>query len=312
MDTIIIKRYNELFLRDSVAIWGSIKNPGKYPYYDGLSLKDLIMLAGGFKKDADIAYAEIARIHGVNQTMDSLSKIIYVPIDSIYGIGGISIDDHFLLKPNDNVYIRKNANFEETKTVEIRGEVMHPGFYPLRSKFEKLSEAIARAGGVKKSAFLEGAKFFRKFDGEYKQIGIDMSKALSCENCDQNIILSDGDLVIIPERKFTVRVEGAVNFPNNVLFQKGKKLEYYINAAGGFREDADSKKIVIQLANGRIIMAKKNWPFGFPTVKITPGSTLFVPKKKYRKEYNLSEAIRDVAAMLTSVATILILIGRIN
>lgn len=310
-DQISIMSTLTLFPPDSVTIAGAVNKPGRYLLKKDMTLKDLIFTAGGFRKDALITKAEVSRIYPFRKRKEAkLAKIIEVPIDSNYTKNIItSPDEQFFLKPFDYVFIRSNSNWELQRNVVIQGEVERPGTYTLQNKYERITDIIKRAGGLKPTAYLDGAKFYRTING-VGQIGVDFKKIFADPSDPQNIILQKGDRIIIPEKMFTVRVVGGVNFPSSVLFKKGAGVDYYIKATGGFTDLADKSNITIKLANGKQFQPKRFLFWKYLPEKITAGSTIYVPVLAEKKEIDWSGAIRDAAAIMSSIATTILIYDR--
>jgi len=287
-----------------------VNNPGKYLLKKDMSLKDLIFTAGGFRKDAVIEEAEVSRINPNRTGPHQLASIIYVNIDSNY-TKDIQPQkaDLFFLEPNDNVFIRANSDWELQRNVSIEGEVVKPGVYTLKSKTERITDIIQRAGGLKRTAYLEGATI-KRYQNGVGQIGVDFKKIFADPQNPENIYLQNGDRIIIPERLATVKVVGGVNFPSSVLFEKGRGLDYYIEATGGFVELADEKNVTIRLANGRPVQQKRFLFWKYLPEDITAGSTIYVPVLREKKEIDWSGAVRDAAAIMSSIATTILIYDR--
>ncbi len=311
-DHISIKSVKTLYPEDYVFIYGAVNDPGRYILKKDMTLKDLIFAAGGFRKDALISEAEISRVNPKQTKANHLADIVYVKIDSNYTKKLKNTEDElFFLKAYDNIFIRANSDWELQRNVDLEGEVKLPGIYTLRSKTERISDLIERAGGLKQTAYLEGAKIYRYKNG-VGQIGIDFKKIFNNPHCEENIFLQGGDKIIIPEKLATVKIVGGVHFPSSVLFEKGKGLNYYIKAAGGFTELADKSNTTVRLANGRSIQEKRFLFWKYLPQDITAGSTILVPVMKERKTIDWSGAVRDAAAILSSVATTILIIDRIR
>lgn len=311
LDQITIMSTFTLFPPDSVTIIGAVNNPGKYLLKKDMTLKDLIFTAGGFRKGALITKAEVSRIYPFKpKNKNKLATIIEVPIDSNYTKDLISsVDEQFFLQPFDYVFIRTNSDWELQRNVAVRGEVQKPGTYSLKNKNERITDIIKRAGGLKPTAYLEGARFYRSKDG-VGQVGVDFKKIFENPDDPQNIILQAGDRIEIPEKMFTVHVRGGVNFPISVLFKKGEGIDYYIKAAGGFSDLADKHNITIRLANGMQFQPKRFLFWKYLPQKITAGSTIIVPVLAEKKEIDWSGAIRDAAAIMSSIATTILIYDR--
>ena len=311
-DRIVISSSLTLFPPDSVAIFGAVNEPGKYLLKKDMTLKDLIFMAGGFRKDALIEEAEVSRINPKAYGANQIATILYVPIDSNY-TKDIAADkgETFFLEPNDNVFIRANSDWELQRNVTVLGEVEKPGTYTLKSKTERITDLIARAGGLKETAYLKGAKIIRRQEN-VGQIGIDFERIFRNPQVEENIYLRAGDKIVIPEKMATVKIVGGVHFPSSVLFEKGKGLNYYIKAAGGYTELADKDNVTIRLANGRPIQPRQFLFWKYLPEDITAGSTIYVPVLTEKKEIDWSGAIRDAAAILSSMATVILIYDRLR
>ena len=311
-DQIIIQSMRTLFPDDSVRIFGAVNRPGIYLLQKDMTLKDLIFSAGGFTRDALITRAEISRIDPANKDTKKLADLIFVPIDSNYTKSLESRDDElFFLEAFDNVFIRSNSDWELQRNVLLSGEVERPGVYTLKSKTERITDLIERAGGLKPTAYLSGARFVRT-EGGVGRIGIDFEKIFRNPRSDENIFLQNGDEIEVPEQLHTVKVVGGVNFPSSVLYERGKGLDYYIKAAGGYVELADEKNVTIRLANGRPVLRNRFLLWRYLSDEITAGTTIYVPILVERESIDWSGAIRDAAAILASVATTILIVDRLK
>jgi polysaccharide export outer membrane protein len=311
-DEISILSDKTLFPEDSVKIFGAINEPGTFLLQKGMTLKDLIFMAGGFREDALIEEAEISRIDPANRDQKQLATLIYVAIDSGYAKSHNAHDDElFYLQAYDNVFIRANSDWEVQRNVMINGEVKKPGIYTLKSKTERVSDLIERAGGLKPTAYLDGAVLTR-LHNNVGRIGIDFNRIYRNPRSEDNIFLQDGDEITIPEKLHTIKVIGGVNFPSSVLYEKGEGLAYYIKAAGGFVELADKKNVTIRLPNGRPVVKKRFLIWSYLSNEITAGTTIYVPVLTERERIDWSGAVRDAAAILSSVATTILIIDRLK
>ncbi len=311
-DHITIRSKQALFPPDSVSIFGAVNEPGKYLLKKDMTLKDLIFSAGGFRKNALITEAEISRIDPSNTDPHRLADVLYVKIDSNYTQrSDFGEDALFFLQPYDNVFIRSNSDWELQRNVSITGEVQRPGVYTLKNKTTRITDLIARAGGLKPTAYLDGAKLFRRKDG-VGQIGINFSKIFNNPSDPENIYLQSGDRIVIPERLATVKIVGGVNFPSSVLYEEGAGLDYYIEAAGGYTELADEDNVTIRLANGRPVQRKRFLFWEYLSEDITAGTTIYVPVLSEKDVIDWSGAVRDAAAILASVATVILIYDRIQ
>jgi protein involved in polysaccharide export with SLBB domain len=281
-----------------VKISGYVKKPGQYPLHQGMTLRDLIFIAGGLKKEAYKDSVEIARMitKGEKETI----KIIAIPLNPS------DEAEKFLLQDKDIVFIRKNPYWETQKNVTLKGEVTFPGVYSLIKEGEdRLSDLITRAGGLKPTAYLEGMIFKRK--GEV--INISLKKALRRKKSRDNIILREGDEIFIPKKPAVVKVKGSVRFPRAVLYLPGKGVNYYIEKAGGFTETADQRAVKLILPSQHVKNPKWLWIFN---TRILPGSTIVVPAKSRKREINWGEVIKNFTSVSVNAALIVLIINTLT
>jgi protein involved in polysaccharide export with SLBB domain len=177
MDQVIIFARRNLREEQAVSIGGWVQNPGVYPYVEGMSVGDLILKAGGLRTGAYTGQAEVARVVISQTRSDTLTRRFLVRLDSSYvfdaGDGASRDDDgapapspageaaRFELHNLDAVYVRKAPGFEPQQKVVVTGEVQFPGPYSIRTREERLTDLIQRAGGLTEQAYAEGFQLWR-------------------------------------------------------------------------------------------------------------------------------------------------------
>lgn len=134
-------------------------------------------------------------------------------------------------------------------------------------------------------------------------VGIELDKAIADPNSDANIVLREGDRLILPQYTATVKINGAVMYPNTVAYKKGKKAKYYINAAGGFAQNARKSNAYIIYMNGMVGKVSEG-------AKVNPGCEIVVPTKLSRKmsiaeTMSLGSGITSIAAMIATIANMM-------
>ena len=240
----------------------------------------------------------------------------------------------FVLQPYDQVIVRRSPSYSEQVNVTVNGEVLYSGQYNLRTKNERLSSVIERAGGVSKFAYVRGAKLTRvanaeelkRMEGAIRMIrkeigdavatsmgltvdstftvGIDLEAALANPGSDADIVLREGDVINVPEYNNTVKISGAVMMPNTVSFLQGKKVSYYLSQAGGYSSQAKKSKKFIIYMNGQVAEVK-----GSGKKQIEPGCEIVVPNKtrKFNFATMMSNAtsFASLATMVASLANLL-------
>ncbi len=130
-------------------------------------------------------------------------------------------------------------------------------------------------------------------------VGIELDKALADPNSDANIVLREGDRLILPQYTSTVKVNGAVMYPNTVSFIKGKGVGYYVNAAGGYSRNARKSGAYVIYMNGMVSKSSK--------AKVEPGCEIVVPSKIRRRTspaeiLNIGSSMSSIAAMIATIA----------
>ena len=173
---ILIKEYDELFFlskRDfmddfEITISGSVRLPNTFSFGEGITLSDLITMAGGLSQEASGAKIDISRIVDYDAEINQIkSKRALVSSFNISNDGNLSEKAlNFPLKPYDQVAVRVNPDYQKVRTIVISGEVQFPGVYSLLSKDETIAEVIKRAGGLKVSADINAVKMYRNMKVE--------------------------------------------------------------------------------------------------------------------------------------------------
>jgi polysaccharide export outer membrane protein len=319
-----------------VAISGAVRKPGQYPYREGITMRDLVLLAGGVEERAFLNEAEVARLPD-DRSGGVTAKTIRAPLDSTYlfergldgkyaGPPGLSAPSasapEFTLKAYDNVLILAQPDWRLLRTVFVSGEVKFPGRYTISNKSERINDLIARAGGLTREANTDGAYFARRSAAtSYRggidsvrsrsdtatRVGIEVGVALKHPEGTDNLILEHGDSLDIPTQRQTVEIRGAVNAPTVVALEGGQKLEHYIRAAGGASRVALSGSAYVVQPNGKIESRHRIlWLFrADPTPRA--GASIIVPVKdttevKGSTLQTFSIVAQLVATILTAIA----------
>jgi protein involved in polysaccharide export with SLBB domain len=298
-----------------VAIGGAVRKGGRFPYRHGMTVRDLVLLAGGLEESAYLQEAEIARLPD-DRTGNTTAVTIRIPLDSTYlferrkgekylGAPGLpaapSGAPEAVLRPYDNVLIMQQPSWELQRVVTIAGEVNFPGQYALKSRNEHLADLVQRAGGLTSEAYPEGTVFIRR-KGDVGRVAIDVPQALKKRNSPENLLLMDGDHITIPVRSFVVTVRGAVNAPNVVAYVPGKDIEYYINQAGGASRTADRARSFVTQPSGK---RETRTPMSLP--KPLPGALVVVPEKDPNATSRLA-TLGSLAQVLASLVAIFVAI----
>lgn len=335
-DKVSISSVNEIKEVSNVTIYGEVRYPGPYPFIDGMTLKDIILLAGGFTDAAIPQRIELAR-RIKNDTFNikdtQVSQVF--DINSIKDLHASNVD--IALKAYDAVIVRKNPSYQLQVNVRVEGEVAFPGPYVLKTKNERVSDVVKRAGGLTPQAYTQGGYLTRNnnksivnqlntqkvtkiqetlrdttgrlthdVERNVDQIAIDLSKIMENPGGRNDLILEEGDVISIPKEKMDVRISGQVLFPTRVVFDENLSLKDYLGRAGGTANNALKGSIYVLYPNGNAARTKHFLVFRtFP--KVTAGSEIIVPKKfeVERRRLSTGEVI-GIATAITSFAGVLL------
>ena len=326
-DSLYIFYKDALQYKKFVKVEGAVNKPQELSYMENMTVEDAISLAGGLSNGADPSVIEVFRETN-DGNFEKLSQAFKVSSNNELKSEG----EAMVLQPNDVVSVRYIKGFTPLQTVSVMGEVLYPGVYSIQSKNEHISDLLERVGGFTPFAYKEGATLVRKKteEGEIQQedfldelisqestsaesskslkkvakktneyrIGIDVSKILKHKHSKYDLLLNEGDMLLIPSERQTVEIRGEVLAPSMVRFQKGQSLRQYIDQAGGFSNRAKKRSIYVLYANGSIKSTRnslffKNYP------ELAPGAIIIVPSKPEKKQMSTGETVGIISAITT-------------
>lgn len=312
-----------------LTISGEVNYPGTYDFAENTSLETFILQAGGLKDAASLVKIDVSRRMRNNKATHASSQVAQSFSFSLKD--GFIIDGTpgFILEPFDEVFVRRSPGYVEQQHVSVSGEIAFAGTYVLNNKVMRLSDLIKSAGGITKEAYALGAHLERtltpaekikqrsmlklavsgdsidmsKLDlGDTQMVGINLEQALAHPGSNQwDIVLRDGDRLVIPQYNNTVTINGQVMYPNTVAFKDGARLSYYIEQAGGYGLRARSSRVFAVNMNGMVTRVRS-------AKDIMPGCTIIVPTKDKRKKMSFGEILSlgtMTATLGTMIATIL-------
>ncbi|HKS04797.1 MAG TPA: SLBB domain-containing protein [Gemmatimonadaceae bacterium] len=294
-----------------VAITGMVNRPGRYDFRQGMSLRDLIQIAGGLRIGAYLGNAEVARLPG-DRTGGKLATTFRVSLDSSYLFdladatrAAAARGQPFVLEPYDNVLILREPDWALLRTVVVTGEVKYPGVYALEGKNDRLADIVRRAGGLTTEAYEAGGAFIRRLDG-IGRVDIDFPRALANPSSSENVRMEEGDSVNVPTFTPTVKVGGAVNSPSSISYRQGRNLKYYVDGAGGAARDADLSHAYVTQPNGAVEVYKHRFwllPDGVPQPR--PGAMVVVPARE-KTTVDRERLYGSIAQVVASLAAVVI------
>ncbi len=345
---LLLKREDEILissaldLRDyfKVTIQGEIRLPGDYDFVENLTLRDIILQAGGFT-DAAYKNIEIARLikrDSIALTDNRASSIINTEIDGDLSTGAGSV----IIMPYDVITVRRKAGYTLPETVVVSGQVQYPGPYALSNRSERVSDLLKRSGGYTPDAYPSGAYIKRYLTAEEKKkkedakeiqkniskkdtatlrdleegsrkefvrVPIDLPSIMNNPGSIEDLVLRMNDELVIPKFDGQVKISGAVLLETQIPYNPKSSFKDYISNAGGYSGDSWVKNSYVVYANGKAATTKRFLFFkSYP--KIFPGSEIVVPKKPEKKTLSTGEII-GISSAMASLAGVVIAILRL-
>ncbi len=337
-DQVIISSIFDLKDEFTISIQGEVRRPGNFRHVEGITLKDLLLQAGGFSDAALPQRIEIARL--IRRDTLTAQDLRLSEIITIQDVNDLTVNNQqFELKPFDVVTVRRLPGYLGLQSVSVTGQVQYPGPYVLSYRAERISDLLKRAGGLAPEAFAAGAYLKRiveknitteidiaKVDkiqrqlkdssGQaiasvvrpYDQVPLDLTMIMARPGIDIDLILKPGDELYIPRNDEEIRISGEVLYPTLSPFNSRNSLKDYIGDAGGFTDNARKSKVYVLYPNGK---AAKTSGFLFfkkyPEIK--PGTEIIVPmySPKEKGIGNVAEVL-GIASAVASLAGVIIAI----
>ena len=336
-DVLLVPSLFEMQEVQTVTVYGEVAFPGVYQYMDNMTVEDFIVNAGGLNEGASTARVDVARRVKDAKATTASDTITLTYSFSLSDNLQVEKNPDFTLMPFDEVYVRKSPGYHKQENVVVEGEVLFDGTYALTKKNQRLSELVQNAGGLTPQAYPEGARLVRQMTEEELQrlevtvetalqtakneedsikirntlanqvsypVGIELHKALAKPGSAADITLRDGDRLIVPQFSNTVKMSGEVMYANTVAYQKGRRLNYYLDQAGGYGDEAKKSKVYVVYLNGTVARANK-----LNSRLIQPGCEIVVPKKN--KERLKTTEILSLGSTSASLATVIITLTNI-
>lgn len=331
-DVLYIPSIHDLSDIGDITVEGEVARPGAFVFADNTTLEDAIMMAGGLLESASTVKIDVTRrIKDASSTSQSenIAEVFTFSFKDGYVLDG---EPGFVLQPYDYIYVRRSPSYTEQISVEVRGEVVFPGTYNISRRTERLSDVITKAGGINQWAYVKGARLSRKMDEEEKArlqstlevmdsakdsidvstlataeryyVGIDMEAALAKPGSDVDLVLREGDVLIVPQYNNTVKISGNVLYPNTVTYRPDMTVNDFVTMAGGYGFRSKKNKAYIIYMNGTVSRARR-----YSKGVVEPGCEIVVPKKRERK--GALQEVLGVATTASSLATMMATIGNL-
>lgn len=339
-DSVIIAAA-KVFISDyKVQIRGEVRKPGEFPFGKNQSLKDILFLAEGFTDAASSYHIEIGRrvvSEKGEKSIDSVAKVF----DLNTGKDLAMETDKFILEPYDIVTVRKNPAYMKQQKAVLEGEVNYPGIYTIKSKQERVSDLLKRAGGLTPQAYEKGIflvrqdvdtigqrRAVRNIQSSIKdtstrvledvtkgnaRIPVDYKAILKNPGSIQDYVLQDGDSLRVLKLDPLVKLSGEVLTSAKTGFIEGKSMQYYLTQAGGTTDKAKRSKIYVLYSNGHINRTKNGF-FGlfrsYP--KIETGAEIIVPRKLDHVGLTTGETVGLTSGVVSLISLIIVTISTLK
>lgn len=317
------------FSRDVFGVYGYVNTPGKYEYTEGDGVKGALQIAFGFSPRAIQDSVELIRQDEQGET--SLRRML-----NGAGILAGSVED-VPLQAGDRLVVRGEVDLRGDYTVNVRGQVRNPGVYPITRESTRLVDVIKSAGGFIEDASLVSAELIRRSvaqgeieterlqsirggvpteDSSYYYLETQLRLRKETVYCDfaalflrgdssQNVLIRDGDLILVPTAPRTIYVFGQVVSPGHIQFKPGENVDYYLRLAGGVTDRARESDI-------KIVKAKTRQWLSVDDSMVEEGDYVWVPKEVDRPFGYVLNVIAQSAAILTAAVSVALLAVQLN
>jgi len=333
-----------------VWVLDEVREPGPYVAAEGTTVAEMIQMAGGVLRQADLSSVEVTSTEinaqlGTSRTIRTAYK------------GAVNDFQRVSLRPLDVIRLRPVFSDREDGQVKVSGQVRYPGTFDI-TRGERLSSLLERAGGLTEIAYPYGAVFTRERAAaseregnqrEARAINAEVASLATSPNSNDrdkvsflttltqtiqnepalgritvtadpallrvhpefDVILEPGDTLVIPPRPATVTVTGEVLNAGSFQYQAGLDVRDYVTVAGGATQGADEGRMFVVLPDGSARPIAENWLTFNNSNIIPPGSTIVVPRDL--RPFDLGQFLKDATQITSQVAVTaasLVVIGR--
>ena len=288
-DQIIVRKNPNFYTQQYARVEGEVMYPGKYAISSkNERISDLINRSGGFKNMAYLKGATLIRLTEFAELQSDLNKKIKSLNDLKNKVsskeGTLTESELLLIKRIDEDLKNIDSNKNDNQILSSY------------AKSERINEIL------KKSSVGSDIPISKS-----EAIGIDLISIVNSPGSKSDLLLKEGDVIIVPKKLETVRLRGELLYPTTVRFISNKSLKYYINSSGGFDNKAKRSGTYVVYANGDVARTKKFLFFNiYP--KAEPGSEVIIPKKSIKNPI----AANQLLNFTTGLATLILAINQIN
>jgi protein involved in polysaccharide export with SLBB domain len=295
-----------------ISIGGVVNNPGQYTLKTGMTIKDLILEAGGISQSVFKYKIEIARIDPNKVSEDIFAETISLEMDDKFSIsnvkytrssnpGKISVSrDGFKLMAFDYITVRPDQFFSMQKIITVNGAIYYPGDYTILSPNETIASIVERAGGLRHNAYPEASLLVR----EGQNINLSIKKAIQQPRGKHNFKVLTGDIITINVYPNVVAVFGEVNNPGMFKYTAGMSMRDCISQAGGYTTDANKNDVWIRYPSGD---GKEFKRYALFSPKVMDGSVITVARDE-SEEVDKTELAKEITSILANMAQVIAII----
>ena len=287
-DQVVVRKNPNFYIQQYANVEGEVMYPGRYAISSKSDkISDLLERSGGLKKFAYKKGATLIRLTEFAEPNSDVQK----KINDLTNLKN-KVSNKEVLSESDVSLIErldtdlKNLDLEKNNNQNLSSY----------AKKERISEI------VKRNATSNDIPISKS-----EAIGIDLESIVKSPGSKSDLLIQEGDIIIIPKKLETVRLRGELLYPTTVRFLNGRSLKYYINSSGGFDNKAKRSGTYVVYANGDVARTKKFLFFNiYP--KIEPGSEVIVPKKSLKNPIATSQILN----FTTGLATLILAINQIK
>lgn len=332
-DQIIVPPYNN---KSTIEINGEVPKKIEVEFIEGDSLSTIIKMSQGFLSSSDLSSVEISRLEKDGISVDKIYLDLSSWRESLYSSSSLPYDME--LQPGDRVYIKKKENWKTPSYVKVLGEVKYPGKYTIEVGKTRISDIIERAGGFDDNAYESASILIRqkemeRTDAELERLktidrsemtkselkyfaarisekkglmAVNFKNAVENPSSVDNILLQNKDSIIVPEKIDFINIQGRVNNPGNVQYNKDFDYLDYIALAGGFGYRADVDETFVTKSKGEQFLAEDY------NYKLEPGDTILVPPEEEVTFFEIFTTALTIAAQIVTVVGVIITLVRLK
>ena len=288
-DHVVIRRNPNFEVQQFVAVEGQVNFPGQYGIKNhGERISDLLKRAGGLDPYAFVEGATLIRrtefFEGNSEREEKIANLQQLRSRLLENGGNLTEAEQFLLARIDAELNLLGTNQDTNQELSDF------------AKKDRLEEILQR------NSFLGEVKV-----KQVEAIGIDLAAILNNPGSAPDLLLEEGDILIVPRKTETVSLRGKLLYPTTVRFEPGRTLKFYINSAGGFDNRAKRNGTYVIYANGRVARTRKFLFFrNFP--KVEAGAEIIVPAKPIKPPV----AVQEIIGITSGLATLAFVISQIN